>query len=76
MPKENISARFNDGKIELIHITVASPEQLENAIWLRENKAGLIASALHGGQAKGFHIAISDIPTTDIRTILENTKGK
>ncbi len=53
----------------------AAIDELENAVWLRETPAGLIASALHGGRAKGFHIAISDISTANIRTALEKARS-
>lgn len=58
----------------LVYITtkrLASTPELENALWLRQNHAGLIASAFHGGHAEGFHIAISDVTTEQIEAALK-----
>lgn len=67
-------ATLKDGKIVLTTSKPATERELENAIWLRQNRAGLMASALHGGKADGFHIAISDIKTEDIQAALTAIK--
>jgi hypothetical protein len=48
----------------------APADELWNAIWLREHPATIIASAMHGGHAKGYALAVSHVSTDAIRARL------
>lgn len=74
--EEKISAEIINNKIYIVTKEEATLDQIENAINLRENRAMLIASALHGGHAIGFHVAISNITNDKLQHVADNLHKK
>lgn len=68
--KTTHTAMIESGKIAVTTTSTttetATIEQLKNALWLRRTPAAMLASALHGGHAAGFAIAMSDLKTSEI----------
>jgi hypothetical protein len=78
--RDQIITMLDGEQIKMMRVTVetwtATRAQLENALWLRRVRSGLLASALHGGNAKGFDIAIDPlISTRDIERALVAVGG-